>query len=214
MILLTRILGMKNTLTLLMLFSTVLLSGCASFKDALTPNPKIYTDEFENTKYVRQLPVTTASTIADASHFLGFEWSNKMPGLIYIDAGTLGSKDIKAVAFKVNNLIIKPQLASKKTIIDNEQSAGLDAEQIELSTRRFVMKFNDFLVLHKADLVKIKLSANNSFSLSSFGRSTKSPIQIKMDRFLNLINPAKYPLPENLQKRMKAQDEESEESDF
>jgi hypothetical protein len=49
-------------------------------------------DDFDGSIIVRQTPVSASSSMSEAWHTLGFSWNQKTPNIIYITAGTVGTK--------------------------------------------------------------------------------------------------------------------------
>ena len=136
-----------------------LLIGCASMNDALTPSMQVKKDSFDNSTVVIQEPVSSAGSIKEAWHTLGFSWNQKTPDIIYITVGTNGIVNITNVAFNADG-----------KIISNIKTASATTEYGQWSTRRFAMSWDDFQTVANAQLVKMKVSRINDYTVSSFGK--------------------------------------------
>ena len=84
-----------------MLLAGLLVAGCASMNNAMTPSSHVMTDDFDGTAIIRQAPVSSSSSLAEGWHTLGFEWGQKTPDLVFITAGTNGITNVTDVAFNV-----------------------------------------------------------------------------------------------------------------
>jgi hypothetical protein len=136
----------------------VLLVGCTSMNDALTPSLQLIKDDFDGAMIVRQAPVSAASGLGDAWHTLGFEWTQKTPNLVYVTAGVQGITNIYQLAFNADG-----------RVIDNLNMASAQTDYSQWSTRRFSMTWDDFLAVANAKEVKMRVSRANEYTVSSFG---------------------------------------------
>jgi hypothetical protein len=136
----------------------VLILGCTSMNDALTPSLQLMKDDFDGALIVRQAPVSAASGLADAWHTLGFEWTQKTPNAVYVTAGVQGITNIYQLAFNADG-----------HIIENLKTASAHTDYGQWSTRRFSMTWDDFLALANAKEVKMRVSRANEYTVSSFG---------------------------------------------
>lgn len=146
---------MKNILILL---AVLLVAGCATMNDAMTPSLSVIKDDFDGSLVLRQSPVSSSSSLGEGWHTLGFEWNQKNPDTIFVTVGTNGIVNINGVAFNADGQIITNiKLASKIT------------EYGQWSTRRFSMSWEDFLKIANAKSVKMKVVKINDYTVSSFG---------------------------------------------
>lgn len=143
-----------------LLLVLALLAGCA---DALTPSLRMQKDDFDGATIVRQPPVSSSSSLGEARHTLGFDWSSKTPNTVYVTAGGLGAAAITALAFNADGLVID-NLKEASVITDREFSRyGTFAE------RRFAMTWDQFLAVANARSVKMRVTRLNDYGVSSFG---------------------------------------------
>jgi hypothetical protein len=138
----------------------VLLGGCTSMNDALTPSTQLLKDDFDGTVIVRQEPVTAADGMREPWHSLGFEWSQKAPDTIYITVGAHGIGNISEVAFNADG-----------RAIGNIKPVSALTNYGKSSTRRFAMPWAAFLALADAKSVKMKVLRTKEYTVSSFGPS-------------------------------------------
>jgi len=139
-------------------------TGCASLNDAMTPSLTLARDAFDGATIVRQDPVSASSSMSEAWHIFGMEWSSKSPDQVYVTAGTNGVVNIEGLAFNVDGEVIECQAASSST------------EYGTWSSRRFVVSWAAFKKLASGHDVKMKLSQINSYSISSFGKSHEGAV--------------------------------------
>jgi hypothetical protein len=136
----------------------VLVVGCTSMNDALTPSLQLIKDDFDGAMIVRQAPVSAASGLGDSWHTLGFEWTQKTPNIVYVTAGVQGITNIYQLAFNADG-----------RIIENVKTASAQTDYGQWSTRRFSMTWEDFLAMANAKEVKMRVSRANEYTVSSFG---------------------------------------------
>lgn len=134
-----------------------ILMGCAHVNGALTPAVQVAKDEFDGAAIVRQPPVSAAYGMRDAWHTLGFEWIEKTPGVVYLTAAAQGAA-ISELAFNADG-----------RIFGNLKVATLPVPANQGNSRRFVMVWDDFMVLVNAKEVKMRASRDNEYTVSSFG---------------------------------------------
>jgi len=146
---------MRNIVLMLV---AVLVAGCASMNDAMTPSISITKDDFDGSLIVRQPPVSSSSSLSEGWHTLGFEWNQKNPDTIFITAGTNGTVNITDVAFNADG-----------QVISSIKPASTITEYGQWSTRRFSMSWEDFLKVASAKSVKMKVVRINDYTVSSFG---------------------------------------------
>ncbi len=75
---------MKKMLCLALM--VLLLSGCVSFNNAMTPSPVAFAYPFDGKMRVVQQLVSAASGLAEDWHTLGFEWSENNPNEVLLVA--------------------------------------------------------------------------------------------------------------------------------
>lgn len=142
-----------------------LLSGCASFNDAMTPSLSVITDKFDGSLIIEQPAVSAASSISESSHTLGFQWYQKYPEVIFLEVGVIGITNVMGVAFNVDGEIIK-----------NIDKASTLTNYGDWSTRRLVLPINDFVRIAQGKDVKMKVMQIDSYSVSSFGTENSGAI--------------------------------------
>lgn len=141
-----------------LLSCVLVIAGCASVNDSLTPSVSVMKDDFDGATIVRQPPVSSSGSLSEGWHTLGFEWNQKTPDTVYITAGTNGVVNITEVAFNADG-----------KVISHIQPASALTEYGSWSTRRFAMSWQDFLIIAKAKSVKMRLVRINDYTVSSFG---------------------------------------------
>lgn len=146
---------MRNAVLVL---AVLLITGCATMNDAMTPSLSIIKDDFDGSLIVRQSPVSASSGFGEGWHTLGFEWNQKDPDTIFITVGANGIVNITDVAFNADG-----------QVISNIKPASAITEYGQWSTRRFSMPWEDFLKIADAKSVKMKVVRINDYTVSSFG---------------------------------------------
>jgi len=142
----------------------VVLAGCASTMDAMTPSASVIKDDFDGTIIVRQPLVNAASSLSEPFHTLGFEWYQRTPDAVFVTAGfATGVRSIQAVAFNADGKVIQG-LKPASVLTDFDRAGGLAS-----SSRRFEMRLDDFVVIATADVVKMRVEGINDYTVSSFG---------------------------------------------
>lgn len=163
----------KASLTLAIAVSGSLLIGCAATNDALTPSLAVIKDDFDGKLIVRQEPVSSASSISEAWHTLGFDWTEKTPDTVYLTAGAKGIVNIEGLAFNADG-----------RVYDNIKTASATTEYGQWSTRRFAISWNDFLAIANAKSVKMRISKINDYTVSSFGPAHPATVDSKIPPFV------------------------------
>ena len=141
----------------LLMIATLMLSGCASFNDAMTPGLTIKQDRFNGYTVINQPLVGAASSFSDDFNRLGFTWYEDAPTAVYLTVGVDGIQNIMDVTFNVDGLVIK----------GNKNSSFTDYGNI--STRRFYVSMRDFILLSKGMDVLMKVSSIDYYTVSTFG---------------------------------------------
>ena len=142
------------------LLATVLLSGCTSMNDAMTPSVSTLVDPFDSKTIIRQPPVNAASGMSEAFHILGFEWNEKFPNLIFVTAGTaFRTQSIQSLAFNADGKVFE-NLKAANALTDIQEGRSL---------RRFEIPLADFQVIATSRDVKMHLGSINAYTVSSFG---------------------------------------------
>lgn len=136
----------------------LLMTGCASMNDALTPSLQTQTDPFDNSLIISQAPVSASSSISEPWHTMGFEWNKKFPKVVFLTVGTNGITNVEGVAFNVDG-----------KIIENIKEASVLTQYGSWSTRRLVMPISDFIIVAQGRDVKMKLIQIDTYSVSTFG---------------------------------------------
>jgi hypothetical protein len=163
----------KAVLTVAIVLSGSLLTGCAATNDALTPSLAQIKDDFDGSLIVRQVPVSAASSLGEAWHTLGFEWTQKTPDTVYLTAGAHGIVNVEKLAFNADG-----------RIIDNIRTASATTEYGQWSTRRFAMSWDDFVTVANARSVKMRVSMINEYTVSSFGPAHPATVDSKISPFV------------------------------
>lgn len=172
---------MKSLLPcLLASFITIcILTGCQSVNSAMTPGVRVTTDDFDDSKVIRQDPVSSSASLTEDWHTLGFSWNAATPNKVYLTVGVYGTQNIFGLAFNVGGRTITAETAS------------LTTEYGPWSTRRFAVNYSDFETLATAPMVKMKVSGANTYGVSSFGTSTNALVGKKFPAFLQQVRTAK-----------------------
>ena len=176
---------MKNTTKATILAKIAVLTclafaqpSCYSVNSALTPSIKVLTDDFDGSKVIYQKPVSSSSKLTEHFHTLGFDWTSKTPNRVFLSAGAPGITNIYGLSFNVDGTLVSARLASNLT------------EYGDWSTRRFYVSYSDFVKLANAQVVKMKVTKNNTYTVSSFGKSTSAVVNKKMTPFLAQVHQA------------------------
>jgi len=164
--------------------SLLLIAGCASVNDLMTPSVSVLADPFDDKIIIRQPPVSAASLVAEPSHVLGFEWNQKFPDIVLIAAGIeRDSKPIQNIAFNADG-----------NIFENFKLAANRTDLREASLSRFEMRFEDFLAVASAKVVKMRLDGVKTYTVSSFGTSVGggiAAVNLKFQPFLEKVRIAR-----------------------
>lgn len=161
----------------IVLFSVAIFSSCASINQGLTPNAQTIVSDFDNSVEVIQKPVSSANSLSEAWHTLGFRWNNKNSNIVYLTAGTSGTVNITGLSFNIEGEIVGAETASTLT------------EYGQWSTRQFKISIDNFLKLSKAKVVKMKVNMIDKYSVSSFGQSKPNAVVSgKFKEFMRQIN--------------------------
>jgi hypothetical protein len=164
---------MKKIAVLLLL---VLLSGCATFNDMLTPTVETKRDAYDGTVSVFQDKVSAASSLSEAYTFMGFTWYAKEPLYVIIHAGIYaGWLKVNGVRFKIED--------TGEEIIAKSKIINYDAK---ISGNFFGISLEDFKKIANANSVLMKLEPIGA--VSSFGKNRDGAIiTAKFKPFLDEI---------------------------
>jgi hypothetical protein len=154
----------------------LLLTGCAGVNDSLTPSMRVTKDNFDGSTIVYQPDVSSASSLSEPFHTLGFEWVSRTPEVVYVTAGVTGVKNIYGLAFN-----------SDGKVIERINTASEHTELGQRSTRRFGMSWGDFVSVANGKDVKMRVSMGNTYSVSSFGSATSATINPKFAPFIEKV---------------------------
>jgi len=160
---------------------SLLLAGCAadsSFNDAMTPSARVDKDSFDGKIVIRQDPVSAASSLTEAWHSLGFDWTERTPDTVYVTAAVQGIAAITGLAFNIDGRVVD-ELQTASAATDFEGITGA-----RISSRRFAMPYSDFNALAQASSVKMRINFINNYTVSSFGRGQRALVNAKLDPFL------------------------------
>ncbi len=155
----------KYFIIIMVLSYVFIIGGCASVNQGLTPSAKTVVSDFDDTIEVIQAPVSSASSLSEGWHTLGFRWSSKAPDIVFLKVGAQDIVNISAVAFNIDGNIIR---------LDKPASTLTDYG--DWSTRQFSMSLEQFRELAAAQTVKMKVVMIDKYSVSSFGKSKSSAI--------------------------------------
>lgn len=147
------------------LFVLLLLAGCASMNEAMTPSLQVFKDDFDGAVTARQPSVGATGSLfsGEALHTIGFDWNQRTPDTVYVTAGVRGIHSITGLAFNIDGAIID-NLKEASAVTDREHS-----QYGSWSERRFAMAWPDFLRLVNGRSVKMRVSRINDYTVSSFG---------------------------------------------
>jgi len=167
---------------LLLPILAIVLSGCmTNVNDSLTPSVKVSKDAFDGKIIISQAPVSSASSISEAWHTLGFDWKQVSPDVVYLTAGAQGVTNITALAFNIDG-----------KIISDIKSVSALTKYGKWSTKRFVISWDDFLKVAQGNDVKMKLSQIDTYSVSSFGsKNSGATVNSKFQPFIEKVEAAK-----------------------
>lgn len=161
----------------------IIISGCTSFNDTMTPSVSVQKDKFDGSLNLLQPPVSASSSLTEAWHTLGFQWDEKFPNVVFLEVGVSGVTNVMGVAFNVDGEYIKD--------IDK---ASVLTKYGDWSTRRLMIPIADFVKISKGKDVKMKVIQIDTYSVSSFGSAnygavinTKFPPFIKLLQDFNAI---------------------------
>ena len=160
-----------------LLATSLFLVSCQSYNNAVTPKAKVITDDFDGSKIVMQSPISSASKLSEPWHLLGFDYNSKTPGTVYLTAVTQGINNVFGLEFNADGKFIKTSRVSVST--DLKFSRYGDKSQ-----SRFTIPYNDFVTISNSSSVKMKIVKANSYSVSSFGTSTRALVNSKFQSFL------------------------------
>jgi len=164
------------------------LAGCASVNDAMTPSAHEQTDDFDGATIIRQAPVNAASSLSEAWHTLGFDWSSKSPASIYITVGVYGISNISAVQFNVDGRMI----GSSRAVATSTDYASASSGN-EWSQRRFSMPLSDFRALAAGNDIRMRVEMIDTYSVSKFGPANSGAIvNSKIGPFLAKVDAARH----------------------
>ena len=164
--------------------TSFILTSCAGYNDALTPDSKIQTDSFDGSVTVIQKPVDALkfSELATAPHKLGFRWSAKEPNVIYLTAATWNIQNIQGLDFNVGGRFISAKTASVLTDMNTST---------RISSRQFEVSYNDFKTILSAPVVKMKVSDIDTYTVSTFGTSLNTQVNRKAVSFIQQVESAR-----------------------
>lgn len=160
------------------------LNGCASMGGALTPSAKVVVDEYDGSTAVQQAPVN-----AGMGYALGFDWSSRTPDTVFVSVRVFFEYvSITDVWFNADGIKIESAQA-----VDNVTHFE-HGEQT--STRRFSMPMADFVVVARAQDVRMRVGKRNEYSVTKFGPANGPLIvNTKFGPFLEKIAAAGAELP-------------------
>lgn len=158
------------------------LMGCVGVNDALTPSAQTIVDQFDGRQIIRQAPISAASGLSEDFHTLGFEWMEKYSDLIFVTVGhAMQIRAIQDAAFNADGKIFD-KLKPASALTHFEHGA---------SFRRFEMPLDQFRVVARANVVKMRVGGINDYTVSSFGPgSGEAIVNSKFAPFLTAVDAA------------------------
>ena len=168
---------MRIICVLLLILISVFLSNCMSVNQSLTPSANTVVDSFDDSIKVIQKPVSSASSINEAWHTLGFRWKSKTPNIVFLDVGTAGTNNVMVVAFNIDGNIVELKALSPVTEFEDDRSYNT-----------FSMSLDQFRRLATAKVVKMKVESINEYTVSSFGEENKATVNGKFASFLEQVD--------------------------
>ncbi len=170
---------------------TIIISGCASLNDAMTPGLQVSESDFDGTKFISQ-PVVGANrpslSTSDARNQLGFNWESKTPNEIYLTVGVAGDiANVQAAEFIADEIpITAGQPIDILTTFKTTKYFGTN------SSNRFKITLADFKKIAAAHIVKYRITANGKEYTSRFGKEYPFvPASGKFEPFLNKLTELK-----------------------
>lgn len=165
-------------------FLILLIQGCATFNDALTPKVTITKDDYHDSTIISQQAVSAAADLSESYHMLGFNWNSKYPDKIILAVGVDGVDNVTGACFKIEEL----EICSKSASYTNYGSQ---------SYNYFSISLDEFKKIANADIVKMKVTRLDKYSLSSFGKKRELAIvNKKFQPFLDAIAKCRGEEPE------------------
>ncbi|WP_169045681.1 hypothetical protein [Aeromonas salmonicida] len=162
----------------------IMLAGCASMNDAMTPSLSVTKDRFDDTTIVKQPIVAANSSFSDDMAGLGFEWKSSLPDKIILTVGISGIENIVGADFNVDGQDIpSPKTAGYLTQYPEKSLKWGDMTSV-YSTRRMTMPIGDFMKLANGKQVKMRIRHIDTYSVSIFGRSEMAVVGSKFEPFL------------------------------
>lgn len=170
-----------------LLVTSALISACSStMVDSLTPDPKVYVDKFENSTEIYQYPVAAfeSGDSSEDKQGIGLYWSSSSPSSVQVEAMVIDEViGIKSISFKTNDNVYE---------FDDSTHTFTKFERTQVSNsslKSFVVPYEVLKVLANADDVKFKITRNdNTYGVSTFGKSTTALINQKLPKFINLVD--------------------------
>lgn len=166
----------------------ILLAGCTSFNQKMTPGVSTQVDKFDGSVYINQPPVGCASDLSENIMAMGFWWSEKNPGVVALDVNYHGSVAMMSLEFKIDGEDVQTTKRAGLTDIDinRDRLSGVVSSN---SQKTFFISLEDFRRMARADVVKMRVLLSTSHLFASFGKSRKAAIiNGKMTPFLELVD--------------------------
>ncbi len=138
---------------LLLLVLASLLWACA------TPSAVVLIDPVDGKTIIRQPPVDARSSLIEPIHMVGFEWYEKFPEKIFITVEVaLVTQSIQMASFNADG-----------RIVENLKLASTGMQFGGSSSRRFEIRFEEFLAIANARVVRLRVEGFKTYTVSSFG---------------------------------------------
>jgi hypothetical protein len=156
------------------------LSGCMSLGDAMTPNARIVTDPFDDSKHVSQPEVTTLSKFSDANNSLALRWFPEHPDSVVLIAGVQGVQNVVKLEINVDGDIIRG--------MENQAVTDYGAR----SKGSFVIKYDQLQQIANGEDIKFRVCSYKDCTMSGYVNSEKNSVfSRKIGPFVDLVEVVK-----------------------
>ncbi|MCL1138403.1 MULTISPECIES: hypothetical protein [Shewanella] len=179
----------KSTFLTVILF--LVMTGCTSINDAMTPSLSVTKDRFDDTLIIKQPIVPANSSFSDHQTGLGFEWKSSIPSEIILTVGISGIENIMGADFKIDGKDIPSPITVGHLTQYPEKNLSFGDMSSVYSTRRMAMPIEDFIKMANAKQVKMRVQHIDTYSVSIFGREEMAIVGAKFKPFLSKLKELK-----------------------
>ncbi|MEL4292894.1 hypothetical protein [Shewanella xiamenensis] len=172
--------------SVLLVGALVIVGGCASLNDQLTPSATRKVNNFDGSIEVIQPPVSAASSMSEEPITLGMMWKETYPEQVLLSVGVSGIEAVTNVEFNVDGQIMKSAVKSGLTDVNLGHTATLNLPN--RSTGYFVIPLDDLKRISLGNVVKVRVTLRNSYVVSSFGKEVPATIVSKFPTFFKEIS--------------------------